>query len=168
MSCKKDGWSTSETYWYAQQRGVDKASVYNSMLEGFLTYGGMAGRDMEALAEGLEEVVDEQYLESRIRQVEFLGKKLDEFGVPVLKPFGGHAVFVDALAFLPLVPREQYVAQTLAVELYREGGIRSAEIGTLMADRDPVTRENRYPRVEYVRLAIPRRVYTDNICCILP
>jgi tryptophanase len=163
MSSKKDGLVNIGGLIGMRSKEVfDKASVYNIMFEGYLTYGGMAGRDMEALAAGLEEVVDEQYLESRIRQVEFLGKKLDEFGVPVLKPFGGHAVFVDALSFLPLVPREQFVAQTLAVELYREGGVRSAEIGTLMADRDPVTRENRYPRVEYVRLAIPRRVYTDN------
>jgi tryptophanase len=122
----------------------------------------MSGRDMNALAQGLYEGTEFDYLETRIRQVAFLGSRLKEHGVPVQYPFGGHAIFIDAKRFLPEVPCEQYVAQTLAVEIFKEGGIRAVEIGTLLADRDPVTRENRYPNLEMVRLAIPRRTYTNN------
>lgn len=139
-----------------------KASMYNIMFEGFVTYGGMSGRDMNALAQGLYEGTTFEYLESRIKQVAFLGERLEHFNVPVLKPFGGHAIFVDAKKFLKHIPKEEYQAQTLAVELYLEGGVRGVEIGTLLADRDPVSRENRYPKLELVRLTIPRRVYTNN------
>jgi tryptophanase len=139
-----------------------KASTYNIMYEGFNTYGGMSGRDMNALAQGLYEGTDYSYLESRIKQVAYLGTKMKEYGIPVLEPFGGHAIFIDAKAFLPDIPKEEFTAQTLAIELYVEGGVRGVEIGALMADRDPVTRENRYPELEMVRLAIPRRVYTNN------
>ncbi|MFO7574867.1 MAG: tryptophanase [Bacteroidales bacterium] len=139
-----------------------KASVFNIMFEGYITYGGMTGRDMNALAQGLYEGTEFDYLEARIRQVSLLGSKLRDGGVPVQEPFGGHAIFIDALRFLPHIPREEFPAQTLAVEAYIAGGIRSIEIGTLLADRDPVTRENRYPKLELVRLAIPRRVYSDN------
>lgn len=132
------------------------------MYEGFITYGGMSGRDMNALAQGLYEGTELPYLESRINQVSFLGNKLKEYGVPLLEPFGGHAIFIDAKKFLPHIPKEEFPAQTLAIELYTEGGLRGVEIGALMADRDPQTRENRYPDLEMVRLAIPRRVYTDN------
>lgn len=140
----------------------EKASTFNIMFEGYITYGGMAGRDMNALACGLYEATDFEYLETRIRQTEYLADLLLEQGIPLQQPTGGHAVYVDATRFLSKVPREEFIAQTLAVEIYLEGGIRSAEIGTLMADRDPHTRENRYPEKEYVRLAIPRRVYTNN------
>lgn len=139
-----------------------EASMYNILFEGFITYGGMSGRDMNALAKGLHEGTEFDYLESRIGQVAFLGEKLKNFGVPVLQPFGGHAIFIDAKKFLPNVPKEEYQAQTLAVELYIEGGVRGVEIGTLLADRDPLSRENRYPALDLVRLTIPRRVYTNN------
>jgi len=132
------------------------------MFEGYITYGGMSGRDMAALAQGLEEACTFSFLESRINQVHYLGHKLHDAGIPVQEPFGGHAIFVDATRFLPDVPREEYIAQTLALELYLESGVRAVEIGTLLADRDPETRENRYPRLEMVRLTIPRRVYTRN------
>lgn len=140
----------------------DKASVFNIMFEGYITYGGMSGRDMNALAQGLREGTEFDYLETRISQVAYLGTRLVEYGVPVQQPFGGHAIFVDARRFLPQLPKEHFQAQTLVVELYLEGGVRGVEIGALLADRDPETRDNRYPALELLRLAIPRRVYTNN------
>ncbi len=139
-----------------------KASGFNIIYEGYITYGGMSGRDMNALAQGLYEGTEFDYLESRINQVARLGSKMKEYGIPVLEPYGGHAIFIDAKKFLPQIPKEEFPAQTLAIEIYIDGGIRCAEIGALMADRDPVTRENRYPALELVRLAVPRRVYSDN------
>lgn len=139
-----------------------KASVFNILFEGYVTYGGMSGRDMNALAQGLYEGTEFAYLESRIGQVAYLGQLLKDYGIPVQYPFGGHAVFVDAKRFLTEVPKEEYIAQTLAVELFIEAGVRGVEIGTLLADRDPITRENRYPKMESLRLAIPRRTYTNN------
>jgi tryptophanase len=139
-----------------------KATTYNIMFEGFVTYGGMSGRDMNALAQGLFEGTEPDYLESRIRQVARLGEKIQAAGIPVQVPFGGHAIFIDAGKFLPQIPAGEFPAQRLAVEIYIEGGVRGTEIGTLMADRDPVTRLNRHPALELVRLAVPRRVYTDN------
>jgi tryptophanase len=163
MSAKKDGIVNIGGFiGFRNQELFNKASLYNIMFEGYITYGGMAGRDMAALAVGLREATSSSYLHDRIGQVERLGKMISAYGIPIQQPVGGHAVFVDALKFLPLVPREEFPAQTLAVQLYIEAGIRSVEIGTLMADRDPQTRENRYPVNEFVRLAIPRRVYTDN------
>lgn len=139
-----------------------KCQMFCIMNEGFITYGGMSGRDMEALAQGLWEGTEFDYLETRIKQVEYLAKKLDEYQVPYQRPAGGHAIFVDAKKILPQLPKEEYVAQTLAIELYLEAGIRAVEIGTILADRDPLTGENRYPDLELVRLAIPRRTYTNN------
>lgn len=135
---------------------------FGIIYEGYLTYGGLAGRDLGALAQGLMESTEYTYLKARINQVEYLGDKLIEFGIPVQKPIGGHAVFVDALSFLPNVPREEYAAQTLAIELYKEAGIRGVEIGTLLADRDPETRLDRFPKLELLRLAIPRKTYSYN------
>ncbi len=163
MSSKKDGIvniggfiAFREKEWY------NAATTFNIMFEGYLTYGGMAGRDMNALAQGLSEGTEFEYLESRIRQVAYLGEQLTKNQIPVQQPFGGHAIFVNASKFLYKVPREEFPGQTLAVELYLEAGVRAAEIGAIMADRDPVTRKNRYPELELVRLAIPRRVFTNN------
>jgi len=163
MSAKKDaivnmggfiGMRTEELF--------KKASVFNIMFEGYVTYGGMSGRDMNALAQGLDENTEFETLETRIKQVEYLGARLDAFGVPFQRPVGGHAIFVDTKKVLTHVPKEEYIAQTLGVELYIEAGIRAVEIGTILADRDPETRINRYPALEFLRLAIPRRVYTNN------
>ncbi len=139
-----------------------QASIFNIMFEGFLTYGGLAGRDLNAIAQGLYEGTEFDYLKSRINQVAMLGKKMTGFGVPVQMPYGGHAIFVDAGKVLSHLPKEHFRAQTLAVELYIEAGVRGVEIGAIMADRDPVTRENRYPELELLRLAIPRRTYTND------
>ena len=163
MSSKKDAIVNMGGFIAMRDKELyEKASVYNIMFEGFVTYGGMAGRDMGALARGLVEGTEFDYLEARIGQVAYLGNRLKEYGVPFQEPTGGHAVFVDARKVLPQIPKEEFQAQTLAIELYLEGGVRGVEIGALMADRDPVTRENRYPDLELLRLAIPRRVYTNN------
>ncbi|MEN8138946.1 MAG: tryptophanase [Bacteroidota bacterium] len=163
MSSKKDGLVNIGGFIGLKSKEIFReASTYNIMFEGFITYGGMSGRDMAALAQGLKEATTFEYLESRIGQVKYLGEKLLEYGVPVQEPIGGHAVFVDVKRFLPHIPQSEFPAQTLGVELYIEGGVRGVEIGTLLADRDPKTRENRYPDLELLRLAIPRRTYTQN------
>ena len=163
MSSKKDAIVNMGGFIATRHRDwFDKASTYNIMFEGFVTYGGMSGRDMNALAQGLYEGTEFDYLETRIKQVEYLGQKLDEYGIPYQRPAGGHAIFVDAKKILPQVPKEEFQAQTLGIELYLEAGIRGVEIGAILADRDPVTRENRFPELELLRLAIPRRTYTNN------
>jgi tryptophanase len=163
MSSKKDGLVNIGGFIAMKDLALYKAAAhFNIMFEGFLSYGGMAGRDMAALAIGLKEVTTEAFLESRIRQVHYLGNLLKEREIPIQEPFGGHAIFVDAKKFLPEMPKEEFIGQTLAIELYIESGVRAVEIGTLLADRDPETRENRYPQLELLRLTIPRRVYTDN------
>jgi len=163
MSSKKDGLVNMGGFiGFKDEETYRQACTFNIMFEGFVTYGGMAGRDMAALAVGLDESTEFDYLETRIKQVEYLGEKLREYGVPIQYPIGGHAIFVDANKILPNVPQEEFRAQTLGVELYIEGGIRGVEIGAILADRDPVTRENRFPKLELLRLAIPRRVYTNN------
>ncbi|MDE7449587.1 MAG: tryptophanase [Paramuribaculum sp.] len=163
MSAKKDAIvnmggfiATRSPDWY------EAAKCYCIPFEGYLTYGGMNGRDMEALAVGLDENTEFDNLHTRIHQVQFLASLLDEYGVPYQRPAGGHAIFIDASKVLTNVPKEEFPAQTLTVELYKEAGIRGCEIGYILADRDPVTRENRFGGLDLMRLAIPRRTYTDN------
>lgn len=163
MSAKKDAnvnmggfFATRHQDWF------EAAKVHCIVNEGFYTYGGMSGRDMEAIAVGLDENTEFEQLQARIHQVEYLAQRLDEFAVPYQRPAGGHAIFVDATKVLTSVPKEQFPAQTLAVELYKEAGIRGCEIGYLLADRDPLTRENRFGGLDLLRLAIPRRTYTNN------
>lgn len=131
------------------------------LTEGFPTYGGLAGRDLEAIAQGLHECIDEDYLRYRIRSVEYLGEALETAGVPVVVPFGGHAVFLDAAALLPHIPPLQYPGQVLACAIYEEGGVRACEIGTVMFGRRPDGTEQP-ATMELVRLAIPRRTYTQS------
>jgi tryptophanase len=164
MSAKKDAIANiggfvairedEEFFQRLQARGI--------VFEGFHTYGGLAGRDLEAIAVGLREVLEDDYLRHRIEQVAFLGTALTAAGASVLQPFGGHAVYLDAGAMLAHVPPEQFPAQALACELYLAGGVRGVEIGSSMAGRDPATGENRHPPLELVRLAVPRRVYTSR------
>ncbi|HSA63873.1 MAG TPA: tryptophanase [Nitrospira sp.] len=163
MSAKKDGLvniggflSLNDDQWAME--------ITNMLIlvEGFPTYGGLAGRDLEAMARGLREVLDEDYLNFRVGQVRYLGELLDKAGVPILKPVGGHAVYLNAKEFLPHIPQDEFPAQALAVALYREYGIRGVEIGTVMfGKREAVTGRILHPELEMVRLAIPRRVYTN-------
>lgn len=162
MSAKKDALVNIGGFLALRSRDIfDKVAPYAVLYEGFLTYGGLAGRDLEAMAQGLEEGVDEAQLQHRIGQVHELGRRLQHAGVPVLTPFGGHAVYIDAGAFLPHLRPTQLPGQALCAELYLEGGVRAVEIGTVMAGRDPATGKDRHPDLELVRLAIPRRTYTQ-------
>lgn len=147
---------------FRDERLYEQAASWGILFEGFPTYGGLAGRDLEAMAQGLREVTDEAYLDWRIGQVRALGERMRASGVPIVEPVGGHAVFLDALRFLPHLPRAHYPAQALACALYEEGGIRGTEIGTTLAGRDPRTGEERFPPMDLVRLAVPRRVYTQS------
>jgi tyrosine phenol-lyase len=163
MSAKKDGLVNIGGFLSLNSDGWAQ-DITNMLIlvEGFPTYGGLAGRDLEAMARGLQEVLDEDYLRFRIGQVRYLGELLDGAGVPILKPVGGHAVYLNAKEFLPRLPPEQFPAQALAVALYREHGIRGVEIGTVMfGKKHPETGRTIHPELELVRLAIPRRVYTN-------
>jgi tryptophanase len=162
MSAKKDaianigGWLALN-----DDRWAEAARNLLILTEGFPTYGGLAGRDLEAIAQGLREVVDEDYLRYRIRSTAYLGEALVESGIPCVQPIGGHAVYLDAAALLPHIRPLQYPGQALAVALYREGGIRGCEIGSVMFGMHPDGSETPAP-MELVRLAIPRRVYTQS------
>lgn len=130
--------------------------------EGMPTYGGMAGRDMEAMAQGIYEMIDDYYIAHRVEQVQYLGQQLLDAGIPIVQPIGGHAVFLDARRFLPHLTQEQFPAQTLAAALYLDSGVRTMERGIISAGRNKITGEHNYPKLELVRLTIPRRVYTDR------
>jgi tryptophanase len=162
MSAKKDGLANIGG-WLALNDDALAEQCRNMLIltEGFPTYGGLAGRDLEAIAQGLREVVEEDYLRYRVASTEYLGSALDRSGVPVVKPFGGHAVYLDARALLPHVPPLEYPGQALAIALYREGGIRGCEIGTVMFGRRPDGSEEP-AAMDLVRLAIPRRTYTQS------
>jgi tryptophanase len=162
MSAKKDGLANIGG-WLALNDDALAERCRNLLIltEGFPTYGGLAGRDLEAIAQGLREVVDEDYLRYRIRSTAYLGDALDAAGIPLVKPFGGHAVYLDARALLPQIPPLEYPGQALAVELYRAGGIRGCEIGTVMFGLHPDGTETP-AAMDLVRLAIPRRTYTQS------
>ena len=157
MSAKKDGIvnmggfiATNREDWF---KG---AKLFCIPIEGYVTYGGMSGRDLNALAQGLNENTEFDMLETRIHQVKYIAEKLDEYGIPYQRPAGGHAIFVDADKVLTYVPKEEFPAQTLTCELYLEAGIRGVEVGFMLADRDPETKENRFNGLDLLR------VYTDN------
>ena len=162
MSAKKDAFANMGG-WLAFNDDELAAAARNRLIltEGFPTYGGLAGRDLEAIAQGLVEIVDEHYLEYRLRTSAYISERLEALGVPVLQPSGGHAVFVDARAFMPHIPPLQYPGQALAVALYETGGVRACEIGTVMFGRRPDGSEAP-AAMDLVRLALPRRVYTQS------
>ncbi|MDP9482873.1 MAG: tryptophanase, partial [Chloroflexota bacterium] len=162
MSAKKDGLANIGGWLAMNDDGLaERCRNLLILTEGFPTYGGLAGRDLEAIAQGLREVVDEDYLRYRIRSTAYLGDALHAGGVPVVRPIGGHAVYIDARALLPHVPPLQYPGQALAVALYEVGGIRGCEIGTVMFGRHPDGTESA-ATMDLVRLAIPRRTYTQS------
>ncbi len=162
MSAKKDGLANIGG-WLAMNDGAlaEKCRTLLILTEGFVTYGGLAGRDLEAIAQGLREVIDQDYLRYRIRSTAYLGEALDAAGIPIVRPVGGHAVYIDARALLPQVPALEYPGQALAVALYLEGGIRACEIGTVMFGRHPDGSETP-AAMDLVRLAVPRRTYTQS------
>ncbi len=163
MSSKKDGLVNMGGFIATRWEDVyEGAKLFLIPFEGFLTYGGMNGRDMAALAVGLDENTEFDMLDTRIKQVQYLAKKLDEYGIPYQRPVGGHALFIDADKVLDQVPKDEFPAQRLTMELYLEAGVRGCEIGYLLADRDPVTRENRFDGNDFLRLCICRRTYTNN------
>lgn len=163
VSAKKDALVNMGGFVAVRDEGLyERISPLGVLHEGFLTYGGLSGRDMEALAAGLLEATDERYLRARIGQVRYLWQALRLHGVPLVAPAGGHAVYVDASRFLPHLDREQFPGWALSVELYKEAGVRAVEIGTVMAGRNPETGKNGAVEEELLRLAIPRRVYSNR------
>lgn len=162
MSGKKDALVNIGGWLALNDRELfEQASNLVVVFEGLHTYGGLAGRDMEAMARGIEESVQEDHIRARVGQVEYLGRHLIEEGVPIVRPIGGHAIFIDARRFYPQIPQDEFPAQTLAAELYVESGVRAMERGIVSAGRDPATGEHRRPALELVRLTLPRRVYTQ-------
>ena len=162
MSAKKDslvnigGWlATNDEVLFEEARNMVV------VFEGLHTYGGLAGRDLEAMARGVVESVDDDHIRARIGQVEYLGQHLIDWGIPVVRPIGGHAIFLDARAIYEHIPQDQFPAQALAANLYVDSGVRSMERGIVSAGRDPNTSDHRRPKLEMVRLTIPRRVYTQ-------
>ncbi len=164
MSSKKDGLVNMGGFMAFNDRPLHEQACQLSIInEGFPTYGGMAGRDMDALARGLEDVLELSYLQFRIGQVAYLARLLREAGVPIVEPSGGHAVYIDGRRFLPHIPQEQFPAQVISVALYIEGGIRTLELGSIaFAEKDEKTGAYSYPQLDLLRLAIPRRVYTNS------
>jgi len=164
MSAKKDAFVNMGGFLAMNDKTLaTKARNILIVTEGFPTYGGLAGRDLEAIAQGLEEILDEHYLTYRIRSVEYLGEKLVQSGIPIVRPAGGHAIYLDAKRFADHIPPHQYPGQSIVCELFRVGGIRSVEIGSVMFGKvDPKSGLLKSPSMELVRLAIPRRVYTQS------
>jgi tyrosine phenol-lyase len=164
MSAKKDAIANIGGFVAIREDEVffNRLQARGIVFEGFPTYGGLAGRDLEAIAAGLREVLDDEYLRHRIEQVAYLGTVLEEQRASILKPVGGHAVYLNAGRMLPEIPAAQFPAQALCGALYLAGGVRGVEIGSVMAGRDPATGENRVPTFELVRLAVPRRVYSSR------
>jgi tyrosine phenol-lyase len=163
MSAKKDAFANIGGFLCTNDANLaQKERNLLILTEGFPTYGGLAGRDLDAIAVGLREILDENYLEYRLLSTRYVVQHLREAGIPVVAPAGGHAVYLDARRFLPHIEPLQYPGQSLSVELYREAGIRGAEIGSVMFGADPHTGQERPARLELVRLAIPRRVYTQS------
>lgn len=161
MSAKKDalvniGGFMATNEWEVFEEARNLVVVY----EGLHTYGGLAGRDMEAMAIGIEESLDDNHQHARVGQVEYLGHKMMNYGIPIVKPIGGHGVFVDAKAFLPQLTQDQFPAQSLAAEIYMDSGVRTMERGIVSAGRKE-DGKNYYPKLELVRFTIPRRVYTQ-------
>ncbi|MFH0800081.1 MAG: tryptophanase [Pseudomonadota bacterium] len=163
MSAKKDGLVPIGGFLALRDEALyEEMKPTDILFEGFYTYGGMSGMNMDAMAQGLSEVVEEAYLAHRVGQVAYLGDELHGRGVPIVRPVGGHAVFIDGRRFFPNVPEGEFPAQLVTVALYREGGVRAVEIGSCLAGRDPDTGENLRPALDLCRLTIPRRVYTQE------
>lgn len=164
MSSKKDGLVNIGGLFVTRNEEVLKVAQQLAIVhEGFITYGGLAGRDLEALAVGLQEGVDEQYLEYRVNQVKYLGDRLKEKGIPIIEPTGGHGVYVDGRRFFSHIPQSEFPSQRLVVALYEEAGVRAVELGACaFGSKDPLTGEDIYPEVEAMRIAISRRVYTNS------
>jgi tryptophanase len=164
MSSKKDGLVNMGGLFLTRNKDVFiQANVLGIIHEGFITYGGMSGRDMEALAVGLQEVCEESYLEYRVKQVEYLGKLLTDQGIPIIQPTGGHGVYVDGRKFFPQIPQHEFPSQRLVCALYEESGVRAVELGACaFGSKDKVTGEPIWPKLETMRISISRRVYTNS------